>query len=88
MRTLALATAKAAFPFQSLFWSPGYDYVVAQDENGDGQVDVVLYNSATGTEYTGLRATETARSTILTNTGVSERHFSNRKRIARLRMRL
>jgi hypothetical protein len=25
-----------------------------QDVNGDGKIDVVLYNSATGTEYTGI----------------------------------
>ena len=42
------------FTFQSLFWSPGYDYVIAEDVNGDGKADVILYNSATGTEYTGI----------------------------------
>ena len=42
------------FVFQSLFWSPAYDVVVAQDVNGDGKSDVALYDSATGTEYTGV----------------------------------
>jgi hypothetical protein len=37
-----------------LFWSPGYDTVVPQDLNGDGKIDIVLYNSTTGTEYSGL----------------------------------
>src|SRR2546422_44506 len=42
------------FLFQSLFWSPEYDYVIPQDVNGDAKIDVVLYNSVTGTEYTGI----------------------------------
>jgi hypothetical protein len=40
--------------FVSLFWSPGYDNVIPEDVNGDGKTDIVLYNSTTGTEYTGL----------------------------------
>jgi hypothetical protein len=42
------------FTFQSLFWSSGYDNVVAEDVNGDNKADVILYNSSTGTEYTGI----------------------------------
>ena len=46
------------FSFQSLFWSPYYDQVVAEDVNGDGKADVILYNSNgpanAGTEYTGI----------------------------------
>jgi len=37
-----------------LFWSPAYDYVVPEDVNGDGKMDVILYNRSTGTEYTGI----------------------------------
>ena len=37
-----------------LFWGPGYDGVEIEDVNGDGQSDVILYNSSTGTEYTGI----------------------------------
>jgi len=37
-----------------LFWSPTYDGVEPQDANADGKSDVVLYNNATGTEYTGI----------------------------------
>lgn len=40
--------------FGSLFWSPGYDYVELHDVNNDGSTDFVLYNSATGTSYTGV----------------------------------
>jgi hypothetical protein len=47
-------TGTGNFNFQSLFWSPGYDYVIPEDVNGDGKTDIVLYNSLTGTEYTGL----------------------------------
>jgi hypothetical protein len=36
------------------FWSPGYDWVVPEDVNGDGKADVILYDSATGTQYTGI----------------------------------
>ena len=28
--------------------------MVPEDVNGDGKTDVVLYNSTTGTEYTGI----------------------------------
>ena len=28
--------------------------LIPEDVNGDGKTDVVLYNSATGTEYTGI----------------------------------
>lgn len=47
-------TGTGNFTFQSLFWSPGYDYVEPQEINGDEEMDVLLYNSATGTEYTGV----------------------------------
>jgi hypothetical protein len=47
-------TGTGTFNFQSLFWSPGYDYVVPEDVNGDGKTDAVLYNSGSGTSYTGL----------------------------------
>jgi len=47
-------TGAAAFNFQPLFWSPGYNNVVPEDVNGDGKVDVILYDSSTGTEYTGI----------------------------------
>ena len=40
--------------FQSLFWSPGYDFVESGDLNGDGKTDFALYNSSTGTMYTGI----------------------------------
>jgi hypothetical protein len=36
--------------------SPGYDWVIPEDVNCDGKVDVILYNSTTGTEYTGISA--------------------------------
>lgn len=28
--------------------------MVPQDVNGDGKSDIILYNSTTGTEYTGI----------------------------------
>jgi hypothetical protein len=47
-------TGTGTFGFQSLFWSPGYDYVIPEHVNCDGKADVILYNSATGTAYTGI----------------------------------
>jgi hypothetical protein len=51
---LGTGTGTGTFSFQSLSWSPDYDYVIPEDVNCDGKVDVILYNSATGTEYTGI----------------------------------
>jgi hypothetical protein len=45
---------RGTFNFKSLFWSPGYDNVVAEDVKGDGKGNVILYNSSTGTEYTAI----------------------------------
>jgi hypothetical protein len=47
-------TGSGAFNTQSLFWSPNYNWVVPVDINGDGMMDVILYNSQDGTEYTGI----------------------------------
>jgi hypothetical protein len=52
--TRTTGTGSGTFNFQSLFWSHGYDYVVPEDVDGDGKVDIILFNSADGTEYTGI----------------------------------
>jgi hypothetical protein len=40
--------------YNSANGNPGYDNVIPEDVNGDGKTDNVLYDSATGTEYTGI----------------------------------
>ena len=51
---IGAGTGTGTFNFQSLFWSPNYNWVEPEDVSGDGKVDIVLYNSLDGTEYTGI----------------------------------
>jgi len=51
---LGIGNGAGGFNFVSLFWSTGYDTIYAQDLNGDGRTDVILYNSISGAAYVGI----------------------------------
>ena len=51
---LGKTTTPGKFAFTGLVWSPNFDVVQPQDLNQDGKMDLILYNSTSGSEYSAL----------------------------------
>ena len=51
---LGISNGTGNFTFSSLFWGPGFSTVDALDLNGDGNIDVVIYNTSNAAAYTGI----------------------------------
>ena len=43
---IGMGNGDGTFTFQSLFWSPGYNFVATGDLNGEVKTDFALYNKA------------------------------------------